>query len=773
VSGRASAPLALALAVACGSSAGRVAPPPMSEGVVDEADGTRIVLVPRDTRERLWLSLWIDAGSRDAESPELPTVALAGALASPEIAVRTLLDGIELSRACRRPALRACLEELAATVGARQLDPDRWSDAQEQRRRARTRTLGDRARQLDSLALEALFGRSVDPVLGQGEAEPSRESAEAFLADHAGPGRLLLVAVGDVGSAELREAVRATLGQIPPARRPRTPRPEVGARAFRLEVGDRDATAAATLRPNIADAARLARRLVARVEADAPGVRSTADVFPVRGGAALIARVEGSRGRAALLDHLAELSEEPPLEASDPPPTEDGPRALAGWVGVRWASGQGSPARGGLGLGVLVDGGRADRVGEADPDAALRATAERQLEATLRSVGAPVPLSGTVSPDGVDARVPGGGRILGRRLPGAARLSAVVLFEGGAVEDTPEVHGITALLARLASESCEELARRELGQTLEALGIDAAWHVQADAWGLRVEGPPTRWREIAYLAPRCAAVPLLERLERARQPMMLGLRSSAQLGRAAAASLLSPTAPGRVAPFGSWQGLDAVTPRALARARGQRVARARARIAIAGDVAMDDAARILARGAARWDVGAAPELAPWAPSTEWLRGIRHPEDRHEAVIAWAAESPAATNAAAAAFAAAMGGALSSEPGLRTRWSEGGAQGGRAFALVGVEVTDPDVLDELPARVARASSAVEWDAVAARAVADGEERRAWAESSPRQVAMALAAEPEAPPSRDGAREALRRLAGGPARHVVLRPQPRRR
>lgn len=765
------AAVALLLA-ACGGS-GRPPSPDLPEGMLDEAAGTQIVLVPRSTSGRVWLSLWLDAGSRDADPPELATLAMWTAVSADDVAVRVLPDGIELTLPCRTPALHECLSQLAAAVGQRRLDPERWSAAERRLEDARARIAGDEGRRLDALALEALLGRSIDP-LGRAAEPADIEAAEQFLADHAGAGRLLLVAIGDVDARALREAVEVTLGRLPRARRSRAVREAHGARSVRVEVGDREAVAAATLRPSIADGARLARRWLARVEGDVPRARATADTFPVRGGAAVVARVEGREAQRALVEHLAELSEEPALQASDPPPSEDGPRALARWIGVRWASRQREAVRAGLGVAVLLDGGRGDRVGEADPDAALRDAAERELTHVLRATLDPVTLEGTVSADLVDARLPGGAVLRARRLAGAARLSAVVLFEGGAEEEPADEHGVTALLTRLAAEGCDEVSRRELGLTLESLGIETAAILTAEAWGLRVEGPPDRWREVSYLAPRCAGLPYLDTGEvgATRETLMATLTRPEHAGRALVATLLSPAAPGRVAPLGSAHGVDAVSPRVLARARRQRVARVRARLALAGDVAMDDAARILARGAARWDEGAAPELAPWAASTEPMRGGRHPYDRYEAVVAWTTTAPDQGDMAAAAFAQAAARALSGEPGLRALWHEGGTHGGRAFALVGLE-TSPDALDGLPAHVSRAVGTLGWSEVADVAVADDEERRAWGESSPRRVALALATRSAEPLARDEAIRILEQLASSSPYYVILRPQPRRR
>ncbi|HEY8428444.1 MAG TPA: hypothetical protein VIL20_08730, partial [Sandaracinaceae bacterium] len=196
-------------------------------------------------------------------------------------------------------------------------------------------------------------------------------------------------------------------------------------------------------------------------------------------------------------------------------------------------------------------------------------------------------------------------------------------------------------------------------------------------------------------------------------------------------------------------------------------ARARARIAIAGDAPMNDAVRLLARGVARWPEGLRAEPGPWPSPSEHLAAA--PSSQHEAVIGWIVEAPNA-EVAARAFAGAAASALDTEPGLRVRWHDAGASSGHAWALVALSAT-PDALDALPAHVARAlrSVAHAWPSLAAEASAQEAERRAWARSSPRTTALGLVTEggPHAPAD---VRRALERLARSAPYFLVLRPRP---
>lgn len=760
------------LAASCGAPA--TAPlSPSADAIVDEAAGTHIVFLPRATDGRVWLSLWIDAGARDADPPQLATVAAWAAVGGEPIDARVLPDGIELSRPCTRDELDACLRSLAGAIRTRAPSEAALEAAVRRLADARRSAATDEGRRADALAMEALLGASVDPLgSAADDARVDRSRVRAFLSAHGGAGRLLLVAVGDVDAAALRRGVVAAFEDLPRVGARRAERTTPSEHGVRVAVGDEAMIAAAMLRPSVSDAERAARRLVARVDADLPGGRASAEVFPLRGGGAIIARVRGIGDEHArvLLDHVAELAEEPAQASTDPPPPEDGPRALARWIGARWASRQEQPARAGIGVGAIVAGGRGDRVGEDDPDAMVREAATRTLTAVLREVTAPITIEG-IDAEGGDARAEGVA-LRARRLPGATRLSAVVLFEGGASEDPPDAHGVTALLAGIASAACEGIAQRELGQTLGSLGIEATTMLGPDSWGLRVEGPSDRWREVAFLAPRCAAVPDLSPslVEESRALALARASQPRHAARALAGALLAPASPGRVAPSGSTSALAGVSVRVLTRARSVRVGRARATIAIAGDVPMDEAARVLARGAARWPEGQSAEPGPWLASSERLSSAH--ANGHEAVVAWAIDAPNG-EAAARVFARTAARALSEEPGLRELWHDAGAAGGRVWALVALGAA-PEALDALPAHVARALRAVghAWPSVAEAAIAEAAEQRAWAHSSPRGAAVTLATRPPDALRPSEARRIVETLAQSSPHFVILRPQPGR-
>jgi len=737
----------LALA-ACGGAPPPAPRAPSAEGVQDEAAGVQLRVVRRPTEGRIWLSLWIDAGARDATPAE--AAPLAAWVAAGDLDARVLADGIELSTPCTRDALESCLDRLAGALATREVDPEALADARRRLESAR-RASAAAGRRADALALEALTGGPVDP-LASGETASEAEVA-SFLAGSFGRGRALLIAIGDVAPEALRDGVEARFAGVPLATEPRAARAAAPRRAVRVEVGDAHAAAVATWGASPGEAASLGARWVARLGGDA-----SADVFPLREGAALLVRSAGPDAAERLVRTGALLTEERAAEADVAP--ADGPRALARWIGAAWIGGD-DAARGGLGLGVVVDGGRGDDLDAEDPDRALadrrRAGAEALLEA---SAGAPA-LEGERGEDAADVRTEQGVRIAARRLPDAARVAIAVRFDGGPARETPPVHGVSAISARAAALGCPEVAAAELGESVLAMGARVSPLLDAEGWGILVEGPSARWASLAHLATRCAArSPGASAIEAARAAAIADARRRPLATEAAVA--LAPRAPGRVHPAGDVASLGALDPADLSRWRRTQVVAARARVGFAGAIPAGRAAEHLARLTRDWPLGTAREALPWDAAPEALTARARPEGPM-AVVMWSAPGDAA--AAARGFADAAARSLAAEPGIEVAWQAGGASDGRAWATVALRA-EPDALDALPAHTARAVRTIAhgWDAIADAAAAEERERRAWEAAGPRSLAASLSR----PAPRGDARATVRGLGGATPAFLVARP-----
>jgi len=586
------------VAASCGGPrAPVVAPAP--EEPVEEAGGVRLLALPRPA-EGMWLSLFVDAGARDASPPRAATVATWAA--APEgVQARVLADHTELSMPCERPRLAACVERLAQTLATRSLDADRVAAANERLRAAQRGAIADPRRTADRLALTALLGEGVDPVGRPGDDAIAASVAEAFLADSFGPERALVVAAGDVDAAALRQAAEHAFAAVPPARRSRAERSEPR-HGTGVDVASARSVSIATTFESDPPAIAGARRWVGRL-----GESASAEVFPVRGATVLLLRADGA---PADVVERARLLLEETLPEGVPIPESD-PRAAARRRGARWARGE-PRHEGGLGVGVVVDGGRGDELTD-DPDAALRERTRREVEAALDE--GPL-VSGELADEGGAVVVDHLVHIDGRRAPTGDRVDVRVSFEGGAMEETDRTHGLTGTLAHALLARCIEAAPATLGSTPEALGIEIRPDVEPGRFGWTVSGPRARWAEITWLAGRCGdpapwPVGLLDRL-RPGLPRDVGL--------AAVAGAISPGSPGRIAPWPATPS-DA-SPDDLTRWQRRVVTRRRAWIVVRGDLPLRAPVLRLARLSRAWPEGDAPESEPWSGPARHLYGVR-------------------------------------------------------------------------------------------------------------------------------------------------------
>ncbi|MBX3272279.1 MAG: hypothetical protein KF729_18615, partial [Sandaracinaceae bacterium] len=206
--------LALAAAVGCGPAA-RPATPAAGGPALDEAGGVRLLAVPRPTAGRVWLSVWLDAGSRDATPAQLAALS-ALAIAPEGVEARALADGVELARECPADALAECLAPIGRALATRRVTPARLTAALASLRAARRAVAPDPERRADALALGALLGASADPMGDpQGDDGIDAAAIEGFLAAHFGRDRALVVAVGDVRLEALRAAASRAFADVP------------------------------------------------------------------------------------------------------------------------------------------------------------------------------------------------------------------------------------------------------------------------------------------------------------------------------------------------------------------------------------------------------------------------------------------------------------------------------------------------------------------------------------------------------------------------------
>jgi hypothetical protein len=460
------------LALGCGAAATPAKPgPPLGLGIVQRgAGGPDLAVIARPNAPIVQLSLWIDAGARDADPPQLATIAawLAADAAGTDVEARVWPDAVELALQCSASQLDGCLTRLARGLALREAKPAQLAAARQRLVGARRRTAAiDPQRSADRLALQALYG---EPMAGlvplggaEGDAEVSSERIHAFLAQHFGSERALLVGAGALETSTLAKATSAAFAHVPQAQKARderreTPNPRAG---VAVGVDDRPWLSLAIAASDLAEAHSAAAALAERLERDALATDVHGHAFLVRGSALALLRADAREPLAAVravAHELARLRREGVPSRPAPPSAEDLP-ALVRRLGTHWAAGE--PARStplAVGVGMMVNGGRGDRVRGDDSDASLGRSWLERAEAAWQdglALGEPH-TTGESDAQSASIALDNGARIELRQRS-AEQVAIAVRFARGANAEPPVLHGRAALLATLTTTACAGL----------------------------------------------------------------------------------------------------------------------------------------------------------------------------------------------------------------------------------------------------------------------------------------------------------------------------
>jgi predicted Zn-dependent peptidase len=704
---RASVCLLLATLAGCGASSVTkpvVVTPLVELGVVQRSAGAGpdVAAISRPGGELLQLALFVDAGSRDADPPQVAALAawLAADAAGNGVIGHAWPDGIELSLSCPKSQLERCLASLAAALSLRAVDATRWAEARARLADARRRALAaDPSRDADRLALEALYGERGGAFLPLGRAEDDEragvDAVRALLADAFGPRRALLIAAGDVEPGQLSRSAASAFAKAPAARQPASSR---SAAALPKEQGgllvgvDRNAAlslaiASENLQRAEAAASELRERLLR--ERLASAVRG--HTFIARGAALALLRVQTTDPEAALRAsaHEIELLRAEGTASTAQRTARDDLAMLARRLGMRWIA-RAEPSRAplALGAGVLVAGGRGDSVKLDDPDEPRRRTAQSRFENAFEAgrAAAEPRTSGSKSDTSASLVLDSGAR-LELRKRGGDQLAVAVRFGCGAGGDPPLWHGRAALLAVLGTTACAGLEPEELTQRLHTLGAELAPRVDAESLGLLLTAPAASFGPALDLALACALHPTIDRqalaAARLKLKQRIGPTTGARELAAIAAQSLAPTTPGALAPWGSGirqasVGLPALQELSARCRRGATLA-----ASVVGPVAIDELADRVARRVALLPVGRGGEETPpqqtSAPPTPAV-----PDQPTLGVVVWRAQMSGADPAGGRGFAALMrASANAMSPGVSTTWHDGGATSEVGWAALAV------------------------------------------------------------------------------------------
>jgi len=772
-----------ALAACSGAT---LTPPPSSLGLVRDGRGAGpdIAHIAQPAGDSLQLALWLDAGARDAQPPQVATLAawLAAEAAGGNVQAQVFPDGIELTAPCRKRELAACLGRLQRGLSMRRPELARFAAARDRLIAARRAAQGaDAARDGDRLALQALYGAEHAAGLfplgdATDDAQATAERTAEFFARHFGPERALVVAVGELDGDALAEATARAFARSRRATHARAshrglPEAEDG---VTVDVADVTAISLALAAPSTARAHAAAAALKARLEREPLGLPGPVrgHVFEVRGGALALLRVPSRDPQDVVhaAAHEIERLRHEGLPAAIPARSAAHlPLSQARRLGLRWIV-QGAPGSEGglaLGAGVLVAGGRADAIAKQHPDAALRERSDEQLQAAFAAgvAHANPPLDGDVADDAASVTLDNGARVEIRQRAGE-QVAIAVRFARGAGDDPPTLHGRTALLATLTATACAGLSAEQLSTRLHELGADLQSRVDARSWGITLTAPSASWQAALVLALDCALHPALERRHLSSARLRLSERLGPEGGpgelHAAVAEQLWPSAPGALAPWGSPArqasvSLAAVRELWLQSRRGPAVS-----VGVVGAVPAEVAASWAARRVAQLAAKATVDAAPQPPTPVQNRvTIDQPT---LGLALWRVQSVDSDPAGAQAFAAIMRAALAQVPGVAAVWHGGGVAGDGGWAAVGLSGAPEPLAGAASAlrEAARVVSAETLTRAADQAFGLAERTRAAAASDPTLAAEALARAALQPAQESNSLERARALAASLAR-----------
>jgi predicted Zn-dependent peptidase len=779
-----------------GQSTVRGAPPLSTEaGVVRKRlhAGPELAVIRHPGAGLLQLGLFLDAGSRDADPPQVATLAawLAAEAAQGELRPRVLPDGTEHLLTCRKAELAACLGRLARVLGARRIEPARFAAARARLVDARRRAAAaDPGRSADALALGALYGEPGSGLLpfGRPEQDAGIEPSDVagFLAAHYGPARVLLVVAGEVEPDAVADAVQAALAGAPPATEAREDsRPSPKAGGVAVEVSAERALSLALSAPDLEQAHAATHALRTRLARDGLATGLRGHVVSLRGGALALLRASARDPVAAVRAASHELARLR-VEGAKPQPGQPPGAAMEELVrrlGARWMTQGETAAEPGLqlGIGVLVPGGRGDQPKSADPDRALR---DRSLEALEGAFEQGLALAAPALQTERDARtataaLDNGARIELRAQPGDL-VAVAVRFRPGAAADPPLWHGRAALLATLTSTACKGQSAVELQAELQALGARLSPRVDPESWGLLLQAPAASWQAALALALDCALHPQLGRAALATARARLLERHGGDEGaltlEAGLATRLESEAPGLLAPWGDPLRQASVELSALRELWSETAVGSAVSVSAVGPLELEPALGLLARRLAELPGATSPtkRSARPAPAPPKPQLDAAPPEQPTLVLAvWRAKSSGEDAAGALAFAALMRAALTGVAEARPIWHDAAVARGTAYAAVALSGPTEQLatLEPMLATLASATDPKQLERAVEHALALSLRTRSAAASSPAALADSLAAlspaRPPPAPSRDAALALARALASAPAAWLPLR------
>lgn len=700
---------AVSFATACGGAQplGAVTSPVPQVGPA----GLHVMVLPRPTPDVVRLSLWIDAGTRDATPPQLATVSAwaAARAGGTDVNVRVLPDGTEFWVECGNSDIESAIVQLARAIATRDVDAATLTALHGRLTSERSRQELDGRHVAARAALVAAVGDDFANELlpfgtAANDADVTGSRITRFLSDHFGPNRALLVAVGDTHADSLDRAIATDLAAVSRAQATRAartippPSTTTAALVGRATVGW---VAAAIVGKDHSSAAAA----LAGVTGQWSGRQVDARWLPMRGGTVGLLLAQTDDPLHEIRSAIDAIARNPADQSSALEAVAEDLASVSERVGVRFCAGEAAEAPDdatiGIGFGVaLADGTRSGPEDEGRAQQRVEST-ERELQTTIdRAMRAPT-FRGTVGATAANVVLDNGARIAVQQRA-SSTVAIAIRFLGGASEEHSTSHGRTAVLSLLSAQACEGLGGGALITRLNAIGATLTPVLDPDSFGLHITAPAAHWRTSLELVTHCALRPLLHRrVLRDAQARMLSTLSgdSGHANAALVAERLAATHPGTIAPWGGG-GSALLDLDAVVRAHAQSAVGARVALAIVGDVPVDLAVAEASRRLASMPAGVLPLTTTLDTSPANVGALPNDGEVPRAVLLYRIAAQGVDERAARGFVALLAEELALTASITLKWVDAGAWSHGAWAAVGLEMPI-ETLDDLQATVGRA------------------------------------------------------------------------
>jgi hypothetical protein len=313
-----------------------------------------------------------------------------------------------------------------------------------------------------------------------------------------------------------------------------------------------------------------------------------------------------------------------------------------------------------------------------------------------------------------------------------------------------------------------------LDLNLSALEAHLTPLVDPEGLGIMISAPRTRALAALDLLLRCALRPALQArsLEDARARLLQSLwNDEALLLQAALGQLLSPAAPGLVAPWGTPAGVGKIELVELKRLHAQRAHAPNVSVFVIGDLAPRETAQFVARRLAYLPAKEPPELSTQASAGPEVMAALVGDTRLRVIVGIHTASGQRGQLGAEVFAAELADALARRVG-GVSFASGNSARGHSFAGVALTLRDEQIESTKPhAQAALRELRERADASFRNALVKAQAARNKALSSARGAAVSAFAGQQ-PGALDLAAELalMRKLAREQPSFFVLRPRP---